>query len=212
MTAPYLGGIGITQLVGMDTGQLLVEFESVYGGEYLYQFYLGRMLAGVTTSPYARSLMVEDLASVWPEHATLLAVDPAEALTDYGGQLPTRPYNRVKLSIDTTGMESGTRFVEVTGGTEPGGAVDPTNVLEREIFRGPGVFSIITDPLAGSGEWSFEIAGRDATVPDGNRGEALELTANITAHPPDVEGDEEGRFSYSVAEGVLSLAWSNGAA
>lgn len=209
MTAPYLGGIEITRVAELAGGQLLVQFESVYEDQYLYQVYLGRMLAGVSSSPWSRVVVVADLGSDWPEHLTLLAVDPSEALTDYGSQLPTRPYNRVKLTIDTSALEAGTKFVEVAAGTEPEGAVDPENVLVREIFRGGGTLSLLTDPLAG-GTWNFEIAGRDGTAPDGNRGEALELAATITAHPPDVEGDEDGRFDYSVAAGVLTVNWTNG--
>lgn len=209
MTAPYLGGVEITRVAAVAGNQLLVQFESVYEDQYLYQVYLGRMLAGVAASPWSRVVIVEDLASAWPEHLTLLAVDPAEALTDYGGDLPTRPYNRVKLTIDTSALEAGTKFVEVAAGTEPGGAVDPDNVLVREIFRGGGSLSLLTDPLAG-GAWNFEIAGRDGTAPDGNRGTPLELTADITAHPPDVVGDENGRFEYAVAAGVLTVAWTNG--
>lgn len=209
MTAPYLGGLEITHAAMIGPGLVRVEFASTYSSDYHYQLYCGRSLVGVTQSPAERAVSGGIIPSLYPEHITVLAVDPASRLTDYGSDLPDRPYNRVKLTVDTTGFPADTKLLEVTGSTEPGGAVDTSNILATLPFDAAGVKSVITDPLSGSGTWSFEVAGRDNTAPDGNRGDPLELTAEILAYPPDLALQADGyRFSVESDGTDLTISFA----
>jgi len=208
MTAPYTLGMQITAVEGISNSSFLATFESSYEGLYLYQIYVGRTLAGVTESPWERSVVAQYIPSIYPEHLQLLAISPDQRNTDYGADLPDRPYNRVKLTFDTTGMDANTQILEVSAGTEPDGAVDVDNVIASEIYRGERSYQLVTEPLGPGGEWNFEVAGRDGTKPDGNRGDPLEISATIASHPPDVEPDGDGeRFSVTADTGVLTIAY-----
>lgn len=210
MTAPYLGGIEITAARAIGPDSFVVEFTSSYGSDYQYQVYVGRTLAGTTDNPSERSIVAQFEPSgspEWPEHVTLLAVDLGERDTDYGADLPPRPYNRVELTFDTTGIDADTKLIEVCSGAGPGDAADPANVVGSMLWDFEGEKEFITPQLAGSGEWEFEVAGRDGTFPDGNRGTALTITADVLAHPPDLLLVDDERFTYEIAAGVLTLDW-----
>jgi hypothetical protein len=143
-----------------------------------------------------------------PEEITLLAVDPAEQFTDYGEDLPPRPYARVKLSITTTGWATSTRYIEITAGTEPSGAVDTGNVLVLTPFTGNGTYAILTPPFNECGTWNLEAAGRDGTIPDGNRGTALALSEDLIVYPGDVVATEFGpRLTATVAGSTLTATF-----
>lgn len=203
MTAPYLGGIAITSATWEGPFALRVRFSSTYGTTYVYQVYSGRSLVGSTESSSDREIVCSVAPSDWPQHITLLAVDPGQRYTDYGTRLPPRPYNQVKLLWTTSGWSPETRFCEIVAGTEPGGSVDTENIVANVLFDTDRQYSYVTPPLSGSGEWSFEIAGRDDTLPEGNRGTPVSVTATIDAHPPDVEyqQDDYSRFA-AVANGT----------
>lgn len=187
---PYLGGHAIAAISWEGPFALAVRFETTYD-DLCHQFYVGRSLVGWTDSIGDRQILCNVQDSLWPEHCQLLAVDPTQRATDYGALLPPRPYNRVKLIGDTTGWTDA-KFLEVVAGTEPGGAVDTDNVIALELFDTGRERIIITDPLPGSGPWNFELAGRDLTRPDGNRGDPTAVSASIYAHSPDVEYLDDG--------------------
>lgn len=210
MTAPYLGGFKIKAVGWVGPQAIIVVFSSTYGNSYLYQLYAGRTLIGVTRGPADRSLVANLGPSVWPQHLTLLAVEPANRLTDYGSFLPKRPYNKVKFRFSTSSWPSDTKLIELAAGTTPGGAVDAANVLERIFYTSDGTFTIYSPPMPGSGTWNFEIAGRDNRPPDGNRGTALATSASVIAHPPDVVlQDDNTRFSVSIASGTATVTFEN---
>ena len=205
---PFTHGIEITAVVKLSDASILVRFDSVYGEDYLHQLYVGRTLVGVTTGPNRRQVIGQWWPGLYSETIQLLAVDPSDRTTDFGDDLPDRPYNRVKISYNTASMSLDTRRVEIASGTEPGGAVDEENIVGQDFYRGSGTFSLITDPLGPGGEWNFEVAGRDGTAPDGNRGTPLELSATIKAHPPDLEPFPDGdRFEVEAAAGTLTLSY-----
>ena len=209
MTAPYLGGMRITSLHWDGTQSMVVAFSSSYGSTYHYQVYVGRELAGVTDSPDDRFVIASAIPGEWPEHITLLAVTAADRLTEYGSYLPDRPYNRVRLTWTASGYAADTRCFEITAGTTPGGAVDPTNVLENVLFDTNRDYIFVTPMLEGSGDWNFGIAARDGTVPDGNLGTEATVTATILAYPPDVShGETEPRFTATVATGTLTVSFT----
>lgn len=207
MAPPFLGGFQITRTSWIGHHALAVTFTSTYGVSYQYQLYAGRSLVGVTLRPDDRRVVGQVRPSVWPQHLTLLAVTPANRLTDYGTQLPRRPFNKVRLSFDVASWTDG-RWIDVTAGTVPGGAVDATNRIIREAYRVDGSYQLVTAPLAGSGQWNFEVAGRDNKDPDGNLGTALALNQTIDAHPPDVVANSSGqRLTVSHALGTVTAAY-----
>lgn len=208
-TPPFTHGHEITSAVGLTDSTFIVHFDSAYEDSYLHQLYVGRTLAGVTESVWDRHVIGQYFPSVYPEHVQILAVDPSDKFTDFGSDLPDRPYNRVKITYSTTGFSLDTKLIEISSGTEPGGAVDETNIIASSLFQGVGTFSQITTPLGPGGEWNFEVAGRDGTKPDGNRGTPLEISATIQAHPPDLVPDADGeRFTVTAAAGVLTLDYA----
>lgn len=199
MTAPYLGGTRITGAEWLSAAALAVRFTSTYGSTYLYQLYAGRSLAGTTASPTARQVVGQIAPSQWPQHLTLLAVEPSQRLTDYGALLPRRPYNKARLRFQTSGWPSDARSIDVLAGTTPGGAVDADNRIARVPFDTNRQYAILTPPMPGSGQWNFEVIGRDDTLPEGNAGTALALSAQLLAHPPDVALASDGsRFGVSI--------------
>ena len=205
MTAPYTGGHAITSMHWEEPQTLRVVFTSTYASAYQYQLYVNRTLNAVTENTTDRSLLAYIQPSDWPQEIQLLAVSPTAAGTDYGSSLPPRPYNQVKLQWTTSGWTDA-ELIEVTAGTEPGGAVDDTNVIHRVQFDTNRAYELITSPLPGTGTWNFEITGVDDTDPDGNRGTAGTVSAGVYAHPPDVVYQDDGtRFSLSVVSAELTV-------
>lgn len=210
MSGPFLGG---HQVVGVSVEgpfALRVRFETTYD-TMCHQVYIGRTLAGQTESAGDREIICSYVPSDWPEHGPqLLAVEVADRFEDYGALLPPRPYNSVKLTWTTSGWSPDTRFCEITASTEPDEPVDLENVIQRVLFDTDREFEFVTNPLPGTGDWEFEIAGRDATLPEGNRGTAASVTASVLAHPPDVDFAADGynRFELAAVGGELTVSFT----
>ncbi len=208
MTAPYCGGFVITDMAWEGPQALRVLFDSTYDDSFQYQLYVNRVLSGVTYSETDRGLIASVIPSVWPQEIQLLAVDPNEALTDYGADLPPRPYNQIKLTITTSGWTDA-KYIQITSGTVAGGAVDTINVLQLVLFDTNRAYDFITDPLSGTGSWNFQVAGIDETEPNGNRGTPQTASASIYAHPPDFTIQSNGtRFSLAATGGNLVLGFT----
>lgn len=205
-----MGGFRIKAIGWMGPQAILVIFSTTYESKYLYQLYAGRTLIGVTRSVDDRKVIGTLSPSAWPQHLTLLAINPSDPFADYGQYLPLRPYNRVKLQFSTSSWPADSKLIELSAGTTVGGAVDTENVLKRIFYEADGTFTIYSSPMPGSGQWNFEIAGRDSRPPDGNRGTALAVSANVLAHPPDVVLQSDNtRFSVSVDSGTATITFEN---
>lgn len=202
-----LGGFLITSAAWLDSQTIEVRFSSTYTDRY-HQLYSGRTLIGVSSTFAARAVSGPFEGSHWPEPLQLVAVTADDRHTDFGSNLPPRPYNRVKLGWTTAGWTDA-ESIEVIAGDVAGGAVDTSNVLARVPFDANRVYDFLTAPLPGSGTWNFEVAGRDETVPNGNRGNALAIALAIDAHPPDVALNGNGtRLTAAVAAGVLTVGFA----
>jgi|GEM_PF-5900016 len=196
MAGPFLGGFKILGMAWLSSHALSVRFTTSYGSTYHYQLYAGRSLRGVTSSPLQRRVVGQVFPSKYPQEITLLAVDAAARLTDYGSLLPPRPYNKVKLGWDSLSWPNDAKFIDIVGGTIPGGAVVAGNLLGRIPFDISRTYSFTTKPLSGSGLWNFEVQGKDDKLDDGNAGTALAMNETVIAHPPDVPLNSSGkRFS-----------------
>lgn len=200
-----LGRIGITRMDWFGESSLRAQFVSSNVGMF-HQAYLGRRLVGETASPSARAITFPAIASDVPEWLQIISVDAAELGIDHGARLPPRPYNRVRLAWSTSGW-SDARLIEITAGRTPGGAVDAANLLGRVMFDVDRGYQFDTEPLAGPGRlsWNFAVAGRDDKPPDGNRGTAATISAEILSPPEDLalSGPDEARFAVSVVAQTL---------
>jgi hypothetical protein len=194
------GRIGITRMEWFGESSLRAEFVSSNAGMF-HQAYLGRRLVGETPSADARAITIPAIASDVPEWLQIIAVDAVDLGVDHGTKLPPRPYNRVRLAWTTSGWTDA-RLIEITAGRIPGGAVDDTNVLGRVMFDIDRAYDFDTEPLAGPGRraWNFAVDGRDDKPPDGNRGTAATISAEILSPPEDLalSGPDAARFSVDV--------------
>lgn len=208
-SAPFAGGLAITSLSWLSPTAIRCTFTTTYGTTYLYQLYAGRIRIGSTFDGAERAIIGQLQPSLYPQEITLLAVAAAERLTDYGPELPLRPYNRVRIRFNTAGFPSDTKFIDITGSTEPGGAVDDSNLIQRILYDVDRTYEVITPALSGTGNWDFEIFGRDDKPADGNAGTALEVTADVLAIPPDVGlGSDGTRLTVTVDGGVATVAFT----
>lgn len=210
MTEPYLGGLRITGVRWSGKTTIAVRFSSSYGNAYQYQLYAGRRMIGCTSITSERVISGTLTPSDSPQHLTVLAVEPTRANTDYGSRLPMRPYNVVRIGFTTSGWTDAEK-IEVSSGAGAGDAVDASNVIATRLFDTNRRYTVDTPPLAETGQWNFEVAGRDGTEPNGNRGTALALSANVVVYPPDVTLNANGsRFSVSIDSQVATVTYGLG--
>ena len=181
------GGITMDALDWIGPDQLSVSFSSEHTDK-LHQCYVGRLLAGETASVDQAVLVIPLTPAKWPEWIWVVAIETDEIGEDHGDWLPPRPYNRVQVAFDKTGWSGDTfetdcnRF-ELSRGTTPGGSVDYGRVVDRVLFEtGLDAYSLMSDPLPGSGTWNLGIRGIDAL---GNEGTPAETSAEVLAVPPD---------------------------
>lgn len=201
-----LGGFAISSTPRwVSPLELLVPFSTTYTDRF-HQLYAGRTLVGVSASPAATDVRAIIRPSHYGQPLQLVAVSPDDRLTDFGDDLPPRPYNKVRLSWTAAGYTDCEAF-EVTGGTTPGGAVDDANVLKRVLYDEDRVYEYVTPPLEGSGAWNFEVTPYDTAEVDGNAGTPLAIaTMGILAHPPDVAMNADlSRLTATVAGATITI-------
>ena len=201
----------IVSAAWLGTHTLIVRFETTYADKY-YQLYAGRTLVGVSASIGERSVQGTFPPSRYPEHLWIVAVDAVDRLTDFGHALPPRPYNRAEILYTTSGWEAaGAVLSEITGGTAPGGEVDPENLVGRIPFDTDRQYTALSDPLPGTGIWNFAVCGVDGTRPNGNRGTAADVACPILAHPPDLAFNSDGsRLDVAIDAGVATISFMPG--
>jgi len=204
ITQAATGGVEIRRIDATTPDEIIVRFASAHDG-WLHQLYLGRQLIDRTWLPEQRTLVGKISGAEWPEPLQILAVHPDIADLDFGDQLPARPYNRVRLDWRAAGFPSDAAFFDVTAGTAPLVDADPTNQLTRILYNGDIGYSYLSDPLAGSGYWNFEITARDDRPADGNAGTVACARERVLAYPPDVEPSGGSRFGLSLAAGVATF-------
>lgn len=205
--AALLGGFTIVEIYWTSQFALNVRFETTYTDK-LYQLYYGRELVGVTTSTTERLVIGTIVTDINPDHLQLVAVDGANRLTDYGSTLPSRPYNRLRVAVDTDGWPADTRVVNLVSGENPGDAASETNVIASEVFDSDRVYNLKSRHFRKSGTFNLAAFGRDDKLPDGNIGDKAEFTASIIAYPADVFNRSDGtRFDLVVSEGVATATF-----
>lgn len=204
----YLGGMTIVKAGWLGQRSVFVEFVSQYTTGWLWQLYANRTLIGRTSSPRERRVVGQLVDADVPAPLTLIRVDTANALTNYGASLPNVPWNRFALEWSASAYPSDAHHFEVTGSSEAGGAVDTTNVLANVPFAGNGPYRFVLPPITAPGDWSFAITPRDDAMPAGNAGTVEEVTITAAVPPPDLAFDADGnRFTLSAEAGVVTAAF-----
>lgn len=206
----YLGGMRILFIGWQGPSTIRVDFSSTYGVDYLYQLYAGRKLIGGTTTTGERFITAPLVPSDWPQWLQVVAITPDLQGSDLGSNLPERPYNAAKITLDTTGWPDDSKAIEVIAGTVPGGAVSPTNIVAHQLVIDPtATYTVFSEPLGPSGAWNFEAYGIDSRPPDGNHGTALALSTTLLTQPKDFAfQSDDSRFLASATSGTLTCSYT----
>ncbi|QDT84573.1 hypothetical protein MalM14_22330 [Gimesia chilikensis] len=206
-----LDGVWIKSIGWAGRRSLAVEFGTIYT-DRVHQLYAGRCLIGHTRQLAERRILCQyNPTTGTPATLMLAAVSDGEGAVDYGDKFGRLPANRYVLSWTASSYPADADHFEITGSTEPGGEVDPENVLERLHFTGNGAYTWETPYLDGSGYHKFKITPRDQCEPDGNAGTATEVTVYSLLPPDDVAFREDGsRFLLTEDSGEVTIDFSYG--
>jgi hypothetical protein len=207
--APFTGGIAISNVGWISSSGIAITFATSYGPtQFQYQLYAGRQLVGATVHTSDTQIIAQLIPSAWPQWLTLLAVPPGNRDTNYGPLLPPNPYNCVNLRFAAVGQPANAKWIEIAAGTVVGGAVNLSNVLGLIPFVGDEFYNWVSPPLPGTGTWNFQVAMRDDCPPNGNRGPAAAIAANVITLPPDVLSVQGKRLAVTVTGGVATATFA----
>lgn len=204
MATGLRGGHRITSIAYISATAVRVRFTSSLTGK-LYQLYIGRRRVAVTEGEGQREIVAQYSATRYPEVFSLVAVDHADKLTDYGDSLPKRAYIRARVTFNTTGWSSDADLIKLFRSDAPGGAVNITTPRKTILYAGEKTYTMETDPLQGSGTWNIEVAGYDNRPNGGNKGTVGTGSVTVIATPPDLEQSSGERFSISMDTGTATI-------
>jgi hypothetical protein len=203
----------ITGVKWISSGTIQVDFESHHSDRW-HQIYSGRRLIGVTSQQGERAVSGMIVPSSSPSPLQVVAVDSANRMTDYGRQLPIRPYNQFELSWSAVSMDADCERYAVFVPTEFGG--EPDSLLRCVESVGNGNYTTETPVVDQSGDWTYSIqpiddAAGDDPITEGNYGTASEVTVRAKVYPPDFAYDASGsRFAASSVDGQLTVSVAYG--
>lgn len=207
----FLGGMRIVNSGWMGYRAVFVDFVSSHRSGFVFQLYANRTMIGRTTLATERRIIGQLVDEDSPAPLTLIRVDSGNALTDYGPQIPQRPWNRFNLQWSASSFPADAACFEITGSTEADGAIDPENVIARVPFNGDGAYQYALPPIARSGDWQYAVTPRDNSMPLGNAGTSQTVTVAAVVPPPDVVMDQDGkRFTLTADEGVITAEFVYG--
>lgn len=203
-----MGGLQITDAKWIGQHSLQISFASNLVNRY-FQLYAGRRLVGVTETTRARRIIGQVMPTLIPAPMTVLAVTPDDRLTDYGPQLPPRPWNRYRLDWSTSAYPSDAKFFDLAASTVAGGAVDSANLIARIEYVGDIAYSFDLPELTSGGLWTYRLTPRDDALPLGNPGTPEEVEIAALVYPKDLALRSDGnRFTAAVEAGVLTCEFS----
>lgn len=204
-----LGGFTITAMGWLGPRAVFVDLATTYTNR-LYQLYAGKTLIGVTSAATETRVIGQLDPSKSPQPILLLAVLPADRLTDFGQQLPPRPWNRFDLTWPGAGQPADTKEFIITAGTTVGGAVDDSNEIARLPFNGAALdYELKTPSVNPGGVWNYGVRPIDSTLPNGNAGTRADVGLTAFIHPPDIAQNGGGqRLSAVVAAGIAVVSFA----
>lgn len=201
----FLGGMTITGIGWAGPQSVWLDFVSTHATGFRWQLYANRKLIGTTDTPGQRRIIGQLPPSDIPYPLTLVRVDEANVLTDYGAQIPAQPWNRYRLRWSASGMDADLHHFDIVAGTAAGELVDEENVVARVPYVGAVEHSYELSEITESGTWQFGIVPRDNALPLGNAGTTSTVDVEAVVMPPDVAMDADGnRFTLTAVGGVLT--------
>lgn len=203
----FLGGFKITSLAWTGPTAIAVTIQTDYTDRYL-QLYAGRRLIGVTTGPGLLTVVGQLQSAHCPHDLMIVMCDAADHLTDFGQQLPLRPYNQFNLAWSASSYPADAKWFEITGCLVANGAVDPDNVIARVAYIGDGAYDFLLPPVTAPGDWTYALTPRDDAAPSGNAGTAAQLAKYALPYPPDILLSDDTRLTADVAAGVLTVSFA----
>lgn len=207
----FLGGHTITKAGWAGPRAVYVEFVSQYTSGWVWQLYAGRKRIGSTLVPADRRVVGQLIVDDAPAPLTVVRVDIANRLTDYGPQLPEMPWHRFLLQWSAASYPADTDRFIITASSAPGEAADANNVLAEPQFIGDGDYQLVLPPLPQSGAWTYRITPVDNALPDGNTGTPEDVTVTAEVPPADLAMQSDGnRFTAAVSGGVLTVSFGYG--
>ena len=207
MTA-QMGGLQVTDLNWVGQHTLEVRFVTNLLNRF-YQLYAGRRLVGVTDSTTTRRIRGQVMPTDVPAPMTVLAVTPDDRLTDFGPQLPSRPWNRYRLDWSATSYPADSRFFDLASSPAAGEDVDAANVLARIEYVGDVAYSFDLPELTTGGLWKYRLTPRDNALPLGNAGTAAEVEIAALVYPADLVLRSDGnRFAAAVASATVNISFT----
>lgn len=203
----YLGGFDITNIRWGGTHAIIVTVSTDYTDRY-FQLYAGRRLIGITNAPAERDVIGQLARAHCPHPLTVVMVSGEDRLTDFGAQLPKRPFNQFHVSWTAETYPADATWFEITACTEADGAIDPTNVITRIAYIGDGDYEFTLPPINAPGTWSYRITPRDDAVTEGNATEYTDISADALPYPPDVATVDGQRLTATIDAGVLTVTFA----
>lgn len=206
MTA-FLGGFEITAVRRVGLAAVRVDVATDYTNR-LFQLYAGRKLIGVSSTAGVTFVVGQLQLAHCPHALTVVMVTDADRLTDFGSQLPPRPFNQFQISWQADSFPADAKWFELAAATAVDGEVDPDNIIARVAYLGDGDYQFTLPPVDEPGAWQYRITPRDDAFPAGNAGTPVTIEKEIYPYPPDVAVDAAGtRLTASVDDGVLTVSF-----
>lgn len=203
-----MGGLKITDMRWVGPHTLQVKIATNLFNRF-FQLYAGRRLVGVTESTTARRILGQVMPTRISAPMTVLAVTPDDRLTDFGPQLPPRPWNRYRLDWSAASYPPDSRFFDLTSSPAAGEEVDEETVLARIEYFGDISYRFDLPELTEGGLWKYRLTPRDDALPQGNAGTSATVEIAALVYPADLVLDEDGnRFAVEVESGSLTASFT----
>ena len=203
----------ITSSVWLASQALQVQFASAHADRF-HQLYLGRTLIGVTSTPVQRIVSGHVVPTASPSPLQVVSVTADDLTTDFGEQLPERPYNRFRLEWDAAGLDADTERFGVWVPTAFAASPDKLHLCVES--HGDGHYAADVPAVDQSGDWTYAVqpiddAAGDDPIAEGNYGQATEITVRAKVYPPNlVSNPDRTQFTQTAQNGTLTIEWVYG--
>ncbi len=202
-----MGGLKITDMQWTGPHTLQVKFASKLLNRF-FQLYAGRRLVGVTESTTARRILGQLMPTRISAPMTVLAVTPSDRLTNFGPQLPRRPWNRYVLDWTADDYPADSRFFDLTSSPAADEEVSDSNLLARIEYVGDIAYSFDLPELTAGGLWKYRLTPRDNALPLGNAGTPQTVEVAALVYPADLVRNAAGeRFTCEIEAGAVHLSF-----
>ncbi|MES2793208.1 MAG: hypothetical protein V4719_26600 [Planctomycetota bacterium] len=210
-----LGEFTVEDISWAGRNALTVTIATAHTDRFV-QIYAGRKLVGVSNFAGQLSATGQVQPTHCPTPITVLIVDSADRATNFGSQLPRRPWNRFRIGWNAASFPTDSRWFAICASPAANEPVDYSLALARVAYLGDGSYGFELPAVNANGEWIYGVMPLDDAMPFGNAGTPAEMAVDALVYPPDVAIDENGRrLTAAIADGVLNVGfdfdWEEGA-